>query len=56
MAALSGERVDVYIMKEPPAGDWVFVSTELTDKAGRLNMKLPAYVTISAFKHLSNAC
>jgi hypothetical protein len=45
MAALSGERVDIHIMKEPPAGDWIFVSTELTDKAGRINFRLPAVVT-----------
>jgi membrane-associated phosphatidylinositol transfer protein len=44
MAALSGERVDIHIMKEPPAGDWIFVSTEITDKAGRLNFRLPAQV------------
>ena len=44
MAALSGERVDIHIMKEPPAGDWMFVSTEITDKAGRLCFKLPTQV------------
>ena len=44
MAALSGERVDIHIMKEPPAGDWIFVSTEVTDKAGRLNVKMPPQV------------
>jgi len=44
MHALSGERVDIHIMKEPPAGDWIYVSTELTDKTGRLNFKLPSQV------------
>lgn len=41
MAALTGEKVDVHIMKEPPAGDWIYVSTELTDKSGRVTLTLP---------------
>ena len=36
MAALTGEKVDIHIMKEPPVGDWVHVATEVTDKHGRL--------------------
>lgn len=41
MSALTGERVDIHIMKEPPAGDWILVSTEVTDKTGRLTYTLP---------------
>jgi hypothetical protein len=41
---VAGERVDIHIMKEPPAGEWIFVSTELTDKTGRLNVKIPPQV------------
>lgn len=40
MAALTGEKVDVHIMKDPPAGDWVLVATELTDKHGRITHTL----------------
>lgn len=40
MAVLSGEKVDVYVMKDPTAGEWVHVSTELTDKHGRVAVKL----------------
>ncbi len=29
------------MMKEPPAGDWMFISTEVTDKHGRLMLTLP---------------
>ena len=41
MAALTGEKVDVHIMKDPPVGDWVHVATEVTDKHGRLNFTIP---------------
>ena len=40
MAALTGEKVDIHIMKEPPVGDWVHVATEVTDKHGRLSHTL----------------
>ncbi len=36
MSALTGERVDVHLMREPPAGEWTHVATELTDKHGRV--------------------
>jgi len=42
MAALTGERVDVHVMRDPPAGDWELVSTELTDKHGRVTVTLDA--------------
>ena len=41
MAALTGEKVDIHIMKDPPIGDWVHVATEVTDKHGRLSLTLP---------------
>lgn len=46
MAALTGERVDVHIMKEPPAGDWILVSTKVTDKSGRVSLSLPPDHTV----------
>ena len=42
MAALTGEKVDIHIMKDPPVGDWVHVATEVTDKHGRLSFSLPS--------------
>lgn len=37
MITLHGEKVDIHIMKDPPAGEWELLSTELTDKHGRIN-------------------
>ena len=39
---LSGEKVDVYVMREPPSGDWEFICTTVTDKAGRVAVTLPS--------------
>ena len=41
MAALSGEKVDIHIMKDPPAGEWIYITTELTDKHGKIILELP---------------
>jgi len=41
MVALSSERVDIHMMKEPPFGDWNFLATEMTDKNGRISYKIP---------------
>ena len=40
MAALSSEKVDVHIMKEPPSGEWTFLTTETTDRNGRVQCSL----------------
>ncbi|XP_017880824.1 protein retinal degeneration B isoform X2 [Ceratina calcarata] len=37
--ALTGEKVDIHIMKE--AGEWTYLSTEVTDKNGRITYKIP---------------
>ena len=42
MVALSSEKVDIHIMKEPPVGEWLFLTTEVTDKNGRITYKIPA--------------
>ncbi|XP_076386695.1 retinal degeneration B isoform X2 [Megachile rotundata] len=39
--ALSGEKVDIHIMKNAPAGEWTYLSTEVTDKNGRITYKIP---------------
>ena len=41
MAALTGEKVDIHLMKEPSVGDWNLITTEVTDKHGRINLTLP---------------
>lgn len=41
MVALTGEKVDIHVMKETPAGEWIQLSTEVTDKSGRLSYTIP---------------
>ncbi|XP_071449416.1 protein retinal degeneration B [Hetaerina americana] len=36
MITLTGEKVDIYVMKDAPAGEWTLIATEVTDKAGRV--------------------
>uniref|UniRef100_T1GQZ7 DDHD domain-containing protein n=1 Tax=Megaselia scalaris TaxID=36166 RepID=T1GQZ7_MEGSC len=38
---LAGEKVDIHIMKDPPAGEWTLLSTELSDKNGRISYSIP---------------
>ena len=55
MSVLSGEKVimaskkkiynlfcqvDIHIMKEPPNGEWTLLSSQLTDKTGRITYKV----------------
>lgn len=37
----SGEKVDIHIMRNAPAGEWTYLSTEVTDKNGRIIYKIP---------------
>ena len=46
MAALTGEKVDIHVMKDPSIGDWNLISTEVTDKHGRISFKLPKEHTV----------
>ncbi|XP_050740641.1 protein retinal degeneration B isoform X2 [Drosophila biarmipes] len=46
MITLHGEKVDVHIMKDPPAGEWTFLSTEVTDKNGRISYSIPDQVSL----------
>jgi hypothetical protein len=41
MVTLTGEKVDIYIMKDPPMGEWSQLSTEMTDKNGRICYTIP---------------
>ncbi|XP_062138241.1 protein retinal degeneration B isoform X6 [Drosophila sulfurigaster albostrigata] len=46
MITLHGERVDVHIMKDPPAGEWTFLTTEMTDKNGRISYSIPDQLSL----------
>ncbi|XP_078681622.1 membrane-associated phosphatidylinositol transfer protein 1-like [Branchiostoma floridae x Branchiostoma belcheri] len=41
MVALTGEKVDVYIMLKPPAGEWVHFDTIVTNNHGRIHYSVP---------------
>nr|XP_033809836.1 membrane-associated phosphatidylinositol transfer protein 2 isoform X5 [Geotrypetes seraphini] len=41
MVTLTGEKVDIHIMTQPPAGEWVFFETELTNSSGRISYVIP---------------
>ncbi|XP_078586244.1 LOW QUALITY PROTEIN: membrane-associated phosphatidylinositol transfer protein 3-like, partial [Branchiostoma floridae x Branchiostoma japonicum] len=41
MVALTGEKVDVYIMLKPPAGEWVHFDTIVTNSHGRIHYSVP---------------
>ncbi|XP_061880498.1 membrane-associated phosphatidylinositol transfer protein 2-like isoform X5 [Entelurus aequoreus] len=41
MVTLTGEKVDLYIMTQPPSGEWVCFNTELTNSSGRVTFNLP---------------
>ncbi|KAH9515200.1 hypothetical protein Btru_019493 [Bulinus truncatus] len=47
ITSLSGEKVDVNIMKQPPSGDWVLLGTEVTDSHGRFTYTIPKEHRIS---------
>ncbi|XP_055615863.1 protein retinal degeneration B isoform X2 [Toxorhynchites rutilus septentrionalis] len=38
---LAGERVDIHVMRDPPGGEWSLLSTETSDKNGRVTYVLP---------------
>ncbi|KAM6902526.1 LOW QUALITY PROTEIN: membrane-associated phosphatidylinositol transfer protein 2-like [Xenentodon cancila] len=41
MVTLTGEKIDVHIMTQPPSGEWVYFSTELTNSSGRVSYVIP---------------
>lgn len=46
MVTLTGEKVDIYIMKDPPMGEWSQLASEVTDKNGRVNYTIPSSRTL----------
>ncbi|XP_078523716.1 membrane-associated phosphatidylinositol transfer protein 2 isoform X8 [Lissotriton helveticus] len=41
MVTLTGEKVDIHVMTQPPAGQWVYFDTELTNSSGRISYVIP---------------
>ncbi|XP_062869719.1 membrane-associated phosphatidylinositol transfer protein 2 isoform X2 [Trichomycterus rosablanca] len=41
MVTLTGEKVDIHIMTQPPSGEWVYFHTELTNSSGRVYYTIP---------------
>nr|XP_008111912.1 PREDICTED: membrane-associated phosphatidylinositol transfer protein 2 isoform X8 [Anolis carolinensis] len=41
MVTLTGEKVDIHIMRQPPSGEWVYFDTEITNSSGRISYVLP---------------
>lgn len=41
VVTLTGEKVDIHVMKDPPSGEWTFLSTAVTEKNGKLTFTIP---------------
>ncbi|XP_061822304.1 membrane-associated phosphatidylinositol transfer protein 2-like [Nerophis lumbriciformis] len=41
MVTLTGEKVDVHIMTQPPSGEWLYLDTGVTNSSGRVSYVLP---------------
>lgn len=41
MITLTGEKVDIHLMKEVPLGEWTHLATEVTDRTGRITYTIP---------------
>ncbi|KAI3362061.1 hypothetical protein L3Q82_012402 [Scortum barcoo] len=41
MVTLTGEKIDIHIMTQPPSGEWVHFATELTNSSGRVSYVIP---------------
>ncbi|XP_069816961.1 membrane-associated phosphatidylinositol transfer protein 2 isoform X14 [Dendropsophus ebraccatus] len=41
MVTLTGEKVDIHIMTQPPSGEWVYFDTEITNSSGRISYIIP---------------
>lgn len=47
VVALTGEKVDIHLMKNIRSGEWTFLSTEFTDKSGRVSYTIPEDKTLT---------
>uniref|UniRef100_A0A3Q3WA37 DDHD domain-containing protein n=1 Tax=Mola mola TaxID=94237 RepID=A0A3Q3WA37_MOLML len=41
MVTLTGEKIDIHIMTQPPSGEWVYFDMELTNSSGRVSYVIP---------------
>ncbi|XP_034953939.2 membrane-associated phosphatidylinositol transfer protein 2 isoform X5 [Zootoca vivipara] len=41
MVTLTGEKVDIHIMTQPPSGEWAYFDTEVTNSSGRISYIIP---------------
>ncbi|XP_043940084.1 membrane-associated phosphatidylinositol transfer protein 1 [Protopterus annectens] len=41
VVTLTGEKVDIYVMSQPPGGKWIHFGTELTNNSGRISFVIP---------------
>ncbi|OCT98382.1 hypothetical protein XELAEV_18010614mg [Xenopus laevis] len=41
MVTLTGEKVDIHIMTQPPTGEWVYFDTEISNSSGRISYVIP---------------
>ncbi|XP_064416989.1 membrane-associated phosphatidylinositol transfer protein 1 [Latimeria chalumnae] len=41
VVTLTGEKVDIYVMTQPPSGKWVHFGTESTSNSGRISFSVP---------------
>ncbi|XP_032899795.1 membrane-associated phosphatidylinositol transfer protein 2 isoform X3 [Amblyraja radiata] len=41
MVTLTGEKVDIHIMTQPPTGKWVYFDTDITNSSGRISYVIP---------------
>nr|KAF6312093.1 phosphatidylinositol transfer protein membrane associated 2 [Pipistrellus kuhlii] len=41
MVTLTGEKVDVHIMTQPPSGEWLYLDTLVTNSSGRVSYAIP---------------
>ncbi|XP_027595611.1 membrane-associated phosphatidylinositol transfer protein 2 isoform X4 [Pipra filicauda] len=43
MVTLTGEKVDIHIMTQPPSGEWVYFDTEISNSSGRISYVIPEH-------------
>uniref|UniRef100_A0A8D0H343 Phosphatidylinositol transfer protein membrane associated 2 n=1 Tax=Sphenodon punctatus TaxID=8508 RepID=A0A8D0H343_SPHPU len=41
MVTLTGEKVDIHIMTQPPSGEWAYFDTEISNSSGRVSYLIP---------------
>ena len=51
MVALTGEKVDVHLLRDATTGEWELIGSEVTDKTGRLVCPLPKDCTLPPGLH-----